>query len=83
MSMYGDARTDFALAVVNIAVTLVAALPRTAALADHAEHEGGLPWHHIAFDAFMMVATSIFVTVGASHLAATWILRKDFDVAIR
>lgn len=67
---------------IYIAVILVAALPQSTAIGDH-EEEGSWGWYHKAVDGLILAATAIFVAIGLSHLAAAWILRKDFDVAIR
>ena len=81
---YGaHARTELASKLSTLAAVTLAVLPTCTALENHTAEQGGWTWYHIGFGAVVTAATAVFVAIGASHLAATWILRKEFDVAIR
>lgn len=66
----------------NFGILWVVALPQSKAFpGDTGE---GTPWYHVTVDVLITTAIVAFCAmIGGSHLMATWILRKDFDVAKR
>jgi len=53
---------------VLVALVFVAAVPPSTAIGNHAE-DGSWLLFHMAMDGLILVATAIFVAIGASHLA--------------
>ena len=74
---------DLASTLSNLVLILVATLPSGTADGTSHSAERNWTWYDVGLHAGVTVATLIGTGIGASHLAATWILRKDFDVAIR
>lgn len=74
---------DLASTLSNLVLILVATLPFGTADGTSHSAERNWTWYDVGLHAGVTVATLIGTGIGASHLAATWILRKDFDVAIR
>lgn len=66
----------------NFGFLLVVALPRSRAFPGET-NLGTAPWDNMMVNVLITTATVVFVAISGSHLMATWILRKDFDVAKR
>ncbi len=82
VSIRGHAPAGLASSVMYFGVLLVVALPPSRAFPGDTEQ--GTPWYHVTADVVITAGISaVCMAIGGSHLMATWILRKDFDVAKR
>lgn len=42
-----------------------------------------MTWYEIGFGAIILAATATYTIITLSYLATMWVLRKEFNVAVR